>query len=232
MKLQTALCRSSQNGNVLFLILIAVALFAALSYVVTLSLRAGGSGKETEAWMIQSSQITQYPVSVGASVQRMIMNGTDLLQIEFNPPENFDDLSDEKLGVFHPTGGGATYSKSGPDTMDGALPGTWYFNAEFEIDSVGSSAASDFEGNDLVAFLPGIKSAVCEELNERFGITGDIDAPAGAGTDATTMMDDNYAIPATETILGGADSAGLSGQSFGCFTSNGQHIYYHVLMAR
>lgn len=222
----------SQRGNVLFLILIAVALFAALAYVMSQSMRAGGSGDQNEAWMVQSSQITQYPVSVANSIQKMIIANTDVQAIEFNPPAAFDDLSNPKLGVFHPDGGAATYASAGIEAMEGGVQGTWYFNADFEIVGVGADAANNFEGNDIIAFLPGITNGVCDQVNKRFGITGDIDAAAGIAAAATAMMDNDYSIPSTEQILGGADTPALKGKAFGCVKSNGQNIYYHTIMAR
>ena len=68
--------RDSERGNVLFLILIAVALFAALSYAVTQSSRSGGgdAGKETN--LVNSAQLTQYPAGIRTAIVRMIVGGT------------------------------------------------------------------------------------------------------------------------------------------------------------
>ena len=55
---------TAEKGNVLFLILIAVALFAALSYAVTQSSRSGGGDANNETSLINSAQVTQYPASV------------------------------------------------------------------------------------------------------------------------------------------------------------------------
>ena len=65
---------AAQEGNVLFLILIAVALFAALSYAVTQSSRSGG-GDTSETTLINTAQITQYPASVRTSIIRMLVSG-------------------------------------------------------------------------------------------------------------------------------------------------------------
>lgn len=74
---------NNQSGNVLFLILIAVALFAALSYAVTQSTRGGGNADD-ETSLISSASLTQYPASLKLSMLRLsISNGVSGLNTEF-----------------------------------------------------------------------------------------------------------------------------------------------------
>ncbi|HEY8190982.1 MAG TPA: hypothetical protein VIG74_01055, partial [Alphaproteobacteria bacterium] len=62
--------RKGERGNVLFLILIAVALFAALSYAVTQSSRSGGGDANSETNLINSATLTQYPAGLRTSIIR------------------------------------------------------------------------------------------------------------------------------------------------------------------
>ena len=61
----------AQSGNVLFMILIAVALFAALSYAVTSSSRSGGNNASRESLQIEGAQIAQYVTGIQNSIMRM-----------------------------------------------------------------------------------------------------------------------------------------------------------------
>ena len=70
--------RSGERGNVLFLILIAVALFAALSYAVTQSTRSGSGDASGETNLISSAQLTQYPAGIRTSIVRMIIAGAQV----------------------------------------------------------------------------------------------------------------------------------------------------------
>jgi hypothetical protein len=223
--------RQSEKGNVLFLILIAVALFAALSYAVTQSTRSGGGSGDNETALINSAQITQYPASVRTAVVRMIIGGTDMTNLEFNAPSDYADLTSPAVGVFHPQGGGATYVTAPATLMDNGNPGVWHFNAEFEVEDVGTSVASDAAGNEVMAFLPNITQTLCTRINEQLGISGDINTAADVSTEFETDMIDGYSIPSSEETLGDANSAGLQGQPFGCFQNNGgEYVYYHVLI--
>lgn len=187
--------RQSERGNVLFLILIAVALFAALSYAVTSSTRSGGSGANEETNLISSAQITQYPSTIRTTIIRMVVsNNTAAEDLIFNEPEEFDEFDtafpddDESLGVFHPEGGNATYADAPGDIMavgGGNQDGKWFFNAENEIVFVGRSASdASSEGTvndqtaDLIAFLPGLNEAICRRINEELSIE---DTAAGGG---------------------------------------------------
>ncbi|MGM0422525.1 MAG: hypothetical protein ACQEQL_05435, partial [Pseudomonadota bacterium] len=66
---------SKQNGNALFLILIAVALFAALSYAVTQSGRGGGD-TDREQEMILLGEVHNQIAAFQQAIQRMrVING-------------------------------------------------------------------------------------------------------------------------------------------------------------
>lgn len=237
--------RSGEKGNVLFLILIAVALFAALSYAVTQSTRSGGGDANNETNLISSAQITQYPASVRTSIIRMIVsNGTATADLEFNAPSDFANCSNSGAQcVFHPSGGNATYTTAPPDVMAGTSQGIWTFNGDFEIIDVGITTSGDVAGQEVIAFLPGISQAVCSRINEELGLgtaipntTGDI---AGSNDDTegyARIMDNDTGLASTNDITigtGGDEALGgtFDGQAFGCFQNNGgTYVYYHVLI--
>jgi hypothetical protein len=230
---------TSQHGNVLFLILIAVVLFAALSYAVTQSSRTGGGDAGRETNLIGSAEVTQYPAAIKTSIVRMIINGISYEQLKFNPPSDFAGLGSELTeGVFHPVGGGAAYAPAGANVMSNGTPGPWYFNASFEVENIGTSSAGNPDGNDFIAFLPGIKAAICDKLNEETnGITTIPVASAIASTDVDVIYDDAAAetIPNenAEVIGVSAGTTTLSGQAAGCFRgSDGVYVYYQVVGER
>ena len=235
------LCSTSQaeRGNVLFLILIAVVLFAALSYAVTQSSRTGGGDAGRETNLISSAEITQYPAAVKTAMVRMIINGVSYEELKFNPPSAFAGLgSDLAQGVFHPSGGGAAYNQASASAMDSDTPGTWYFNASYEVEDIGTSSAASPDGNDFVAFLPGVKKAVCDKLNEESNGIGTIPvASAIASTDVDILYDDTASdtIPneSAQVIGVSAGTTGLSGQPQGCFeASDSVYVYYQVIGER
>lgn len=237
--------RRGEQGNVLFLILIAVALFAALSYAVTQSTRSGGGGADGETTLVNSAQLTQYPASVRTSIVRMVIGGADVDTLEFNPPAEFANCTEGPTDVFarcvfHPTGGGATYTQAPADIMADGGNGTWIFNAENEINLIGVTVggdAPDANSADLIAFLPGVSNGICNRINEELGIAGTSVAETGIDfTSANNMVNPNGS---TDTSIGfGGNTIGeggasdLDAQPFGCFTQGGENIYYHVLIER
>lgn len=226
-------CLGNEKGNVLFLILIAVALFAALSYAVTQSTQSGGGDAGSETNLINSAQVTQYPSSVRTAALRMVIGGTDISTLEFNPSSDFANCSNSgRRCVFHPSGGGATSTQAPGNVMSDGGAGTWYFNGNFEIVNLGVSQASSFAGNEIIAFLPGVSQALCNRINEELNISS---TPA-VGTDIEStyeaLKDNTNSFPASETVLGASATAVLAGQPFGCFQNDtaGEFVYYHVLL--
>lgn len=135
-----------QSGNVLFLILIAVALFAALSYAVTKSTSGSGTNVSKEKASLSAGVNDNCTASVEMAIMRVKqINGCDTAQISYELPgggnANPSAPSSKKCHLFHPSGGGtvpcgahATVSSVPTGTItlgDGAtvarLPSGWYF---------------------------------------------------------------------------------------------------------
>ena len=225
----------NESGNVLFLILIAVALFAALSYAVTQSTRGGGNADD-ETSLISSASLTQYPASLKTNLLRMsISDGVGDTEIMFNPPSDQTACiavnTDEGPCVFNADGGGASYQAAPSNVVTGSAPVDWVFNRENEIQDVGSTEGSDtpdIDSIEVIAFLSGVTNGVCSKINEELGIGDTI--PAETGIDVATLLDDTTVAdqtPAGGTI--GEDVAVLDGQPFGCFSQGGANHYYHAL---
>lgn len=237
--------RDAEHGNVLFLILIAVVLFAALSYAVTQSSRTGGGDAGRETNLISSAEITQYPAAVKTAIVRMVINGVTYEGLRFDDPSTFSSLAGiEEQGVFHPSGGAAAYVTASKDIMVGGATGTWYFNPYYEVEDIGTADAADGDGNEFIAFLPGIKEAICKRVNEELGLGTTVPTATAIDNDNTGIKRTWNAanavssIPTETAIIGSGATFGtaLSGQVAGCFLADSggttDYVYYQVLVER
>lgn len=110
-----------QNGNALFLILIAVALFAALSYAVTQSSRGGGS-IDREEQMINQAVSEQCSAAVNYAVNKLkLVGGCAASEISYELDDgsnaNANAPADKSCHIFHANGAGVApcgaYSATG-----------------------------------------------------------------------------------------------------------------------
>lgn len=103
--------RKNKSGNILFLILIAVALFAALSYAVTGSNRTTGNTVESEKAKLSQGEIDSYLASVETGKNRLLLiNGC--ASINYTPPAD-QVAADRSCHIFHPDGAGVPYRNFG-----------------------------------------------------------------------------------------------------------------------
>ncbi len=240
---QKGSCGTSRGeaGNVLFLILIAVALFAALSYAVTQSTRSGGGDASSETNLVNSAQITQYPAGIKTAITRMIIsNSVDPAELEFNAPADFTAsgplgvaLTSEQVGVFHPNGGGAVYALAPDSVVDTAINPTkeWVFNSENEIYNIGTDGAPSASSADIIAFLPGVKQSICTSIHNKLGLSTTFEAETTIDY-ATQMDSSNTGIGAGGGIIGDAGGSTLNGQPQGCFLDGTTYVYFGVLVER
>jgi hypothetical protein len=237
--------RTSEKGNVLFLILIAVALFAALSYVVTQSTRSGSGSTEREQNILSSAQMTQYPTALRTALIRMVLAGTPIEHVAFNSTAPFYSSTigrTEAAYVFSPKGGAAIYQEAPADLMTSGVATGWTFNANNRIPGIGLD--DDGAGNEVIAFLSGVSNGVCKQVNEELGVnlagcTLVAGVPNAGTVDVANGMNNTnasaYTFPSTGTaIVGAGCTTGLARQASGCFTNAAgtTFTFYSVLLER
>ncbi|MDD9900711.1 MAG: hypothetical protein OXT65_07010 [Alphaproteobacteria bacterium] len=236
-----------QNGNVLFLVLIAVALFAALSYAVTQSGRGSGS-VDKEQVLLQAAQITQHAAMIQSTVQRMILSGT--------APENisFLDAPDPGYGggyghtvprpdsdkVFNPAGGGLTYTP--PDTawLDSSFSANldyadWIFPNDICVNELPVSEPTCTPSQrEMLVRLNYVTREICLAINTGLGLSNPGgEPPVDSGNSGGAALWKNT--PATNPYFHLGDNLGgiMDGQHNGCLRlSGGSYLYFHVFYAR
>lgn len=102
----------SQSGNVLFFILVALFLFAGLSYAVTSSSRTGSQNVETEEESIERAVVHSCETQVNTAYTRLRVRGCEGYEISYELPDgsnsNPNAPSDKSCHIFHPYGAGAS----------------------------------------------------------------------------------------------------------------------------
>jgi len=255
-KIQKTCDTRNERGNVLFLILIAVALFAALSYAVTSSSRSGGGDASDETNLVSSASLTQYPSTIRTSLIRMLIGGYSVDEILFDDPSDFSNLNNDSLkgkAIFHPVGGGATFVEAPSDVIASGSKQAWLFNSRYQILNIGTDDANN-GSNEIIAFLPGMKKGVCERINRELniGLINDADGNgipnsgiviANVPTVDMNQDSGNTGIGAYDAafVIGKGDNGkDFAGEPFGCAdfddatngTADGDFVYYHVLTER
>lgn len=234
----------SEKGNILFLILLAVVLFAALSYAVTQSMRGGGNDATSEKDKLIASQLQAYPVSVRTAILRMIVGGTSVSSLNFDPPSEWasmDATTEVPYNVFHPSGGGAVFSFVPSDAL--ATPSTtarWVFNRNFGVPVIGTAANTTTDaGKELIAFATDLDATVCAQVNK--DISGSATIPEVGTTlpltiSASTMQSvQEYTYAQAFGVNITATANALDGKPYYCVDSSTTatvYTYYHVLVER
>jgi len=208
----------SQSGVALVYILIAVALFAALSYTVADMMKGGNADDITqERAKIYANEIIDYARLVKQSVQSVrISNDCSDTDISFenNVETGYTNGTNTACQVFHADGGMINWLSPQSTVNDGS---EWLYSGGNHVDAIGTSAS------ELVLILPNIKQLICDQINTSSGITD-------TGTDAAidfTKFTGSYS--ATETLNFSDD------KMFGCLNyvnSGDNYFFYQVLIPR
>lgn len=171
--------RLPESGNVLFYILIAVALIAALSFAVV---QSGGGGTKSitdERARLIASEIIEYSNVISAAVSQLKLRGCEDTEISFENDvvttyANPNAPADEFCNVFSISGGGVQWRNPEVDWLDATLTG----NSNYaELLFTGKTCIQGFGPNDcvlnsggqdaeLLFIVPYLKLEVCNAINK------------------------------------------------------------------
>lgn len=230
----------TQKGNVLFYVLVAVALMAALSYAISQSTRGNLQQLSRERARLLASEIVEYSTIVANAVGQLRLRGVDDSDLCFNDeawgPADYDHdgCSDTQNRIFHTDGGGVILTRPPEDAMNPAdLPDQiWHFTAENAVQDVGTTC---FESAcaELIIYVDELRLSVCQEINKLIGIQKISDQPPSDNSLTFERFKGEFNV---EDVIG--DEAGgkaIKGETAGCFEKTGspsEYVYYRVLIAR
>ncbi len=242
----TLISCQKQSGNVLFLILIAVALFAALSYVVSSSTRTGSGTTERERLQLTVSEIFNYVTAVQVGLTRLQSVGCKENQISFNNPvdaaaaaayaftEDYNNTNappNHSCDIFHPAGGAVAYKDVPANWIESTDPSLkrFFYTTGDAVQNIGTDCAND-ACTEINMNLWSISKKLCEAINDKLGYHY---LNANIPTDAL------FGCPFSgEYSCGGGVNAvftnpALAGKSLVCYNDNNfGYVFNAVLQAR
>ncbi len=185
----------NNKGNVLFIILIAVALFAALSYVVSSSFRGGTSGITDEKARVAAGELLRKMDEISQGFHFLwTQRECSMDDISFQHPATAPHDCD----IFHPDGASISYPdnlldyQDNPQSLAGVFrfvnPAYWVSGAQapnYYVVGLGTTA------QELMMRLLYVKKEICENINKLVNpeITVMPSVPETATSPATTGND-------------------------------------------
>lgn len=163
---------NAQRGNALVYVLIAIALFAALTFVLT----KGGSDEESagisdDKAQLYATQMISYATQAKQVIDQMIFSGAHIDDLDFTPPSdpafNAGATSDNIHMVYHPDGGGlvpGSIAAEATKQTDADPPAGWYLG---RFNNVGWTKTS---AQDVILVAYQIQPAICQRINLKEGI--------------------------------------------------------------
>lgn len=200
-----SLMHKFQRGNAMIYVLIAIALFAALSFTLSRQTDTGEAGTlRAEQAELYATQIMSYAAQARNVLDQMQGTGSDVSELIFTLPTqggfNAAAASANIHKVYHPQGGGLNPGTLAPAVVEGTEtdpPPGWYLgrfmNVEWTPLAAGNTAGpagaeAPYEDVILVAFQ--IKREICEKINEN--ITGSTAIPVMTETVKEALIDATF----------------------------------------
>ncbi len=229
---------ASQAGNVIFYILIAVTLLAALSFAVSQSGRGSVSQLSEEKARLYATEIIEFGNTMASGVAQLRLRGVALSDVCFDHARwgasdyNHAGCTDNTHRLFHPDGAGLVWAQAPAEAMDSAATpdDLWHIYADNEIKNIGTTTGNA-SGADLIVLVDELSLSVCRQINDMLGLSASGATPPVDTLYGTTRYTGTFSYTATI----GDEDAVLDGKLSGCFqktTAPAKYAFYKVLQAR
>jgi hypothetical protein len=223
---------AQENGNVFFYILIAIVLFAALSYAVSRN-RGGNTNIYTqEQAKLAAQEIIEHGNTVANAVQKLRLRGCSDAEISFENTVigGYTNGTNTSCQVFHTDGGNINVPNFNQNFYDSSAPALneISFNGENNIIGLASSDA------ELISYVSRLDQNICDTINQTLNVVNSYsDADGLDAGDNTHNFTGTYSTTPETLCDGTADNtyAGCCFESTGCDTGSCYH-FYQVLIAR
>lgn len=182
--LQCGSIKACNAGSALFLILIAVVLFAALTYAITQSNRGDGNSMSKEGATIQITRLFNFGSEVRAAVNKLLLKGCSIEELSFENDTvggytNANSPSNRSCHIFDIAGGGVAFPFSQMYQANNELINTygdfnWNISCNRQMGGIGVEANDDMR---MVYFIR--RKQICDAINIRAGIFNMTTIPEG-----------------------------------------------------
>jgi hypothetical protein len=226
--------KSNERGNALIYVLIAIVLFAALSFTMGRQTDTGEASVLDDGQVeLLAGQLISYAAQAESAVNQMLYSGAREDELDFTLPNDtgFDSVtaSDNIKKVFHPQGGGLTPGELDPKAVGGTasvVDAGWYLGAFNNTEWTKTAA------NDVMLSAFQVSDQVCAKLNEK--IKGDPAIPQIAGP---ANLFNLFVDPAIHGIGSSAAftealCADCAGYSSLCVGKAGTNVFYTIVGPR
>lgn len=173
--------QKSEKGSAFFYILIAIVLFAALTYAVSNSNRTNINIVTEEQAKIAAQEAIEQAETVKNAVQKLLLRKIDETSISFENSAvtgyTLSSCTNDFCKVFNNNGGAINWIQVPQNSNDGT---DWIYTGTLPILGNGSDARYD-----ITMILPKVSDNICRQINVFLGYSNNLSDPIPVPDDTT-----------------------------------------------
>lgn len=224
----------TERGNVFLIILLGIAMFAALAFMISRSMQSDSVSSMSERTReLAVADIITYAQSINRAVNRVMRNGCSENEISFE--NNFvagyanASTTSDKCKIFSKDGGGATWRKA-PEGSATDLD--WRFVTN-RLGTVAGTKNLGTSGEDLMIMLVNVNLDVCNAINDK--VNDYTRWESGGAHNQTVKFTGTYSAGSTGINRGNnwpLPETGCFCDIGGACTDAAPNYFYHALLTR
>ena len=244
MKYGSISLKYKESGNVLWFVLLTIALLGMLTFVVSRNSSTVNQSGSAEQNRIRAAALLRYTKSIETAVQKMVLNDgiseNDLDFVALGAAHDNPNCNDSFCEVFHVEGGGVDYRRASNVLSDSNFSYSWHISTGNRVGSMGCDDNIP-ACKELLLLLQGVPEGICLQVNKILGIENPSNAlPQQSDVNHGSAYQGSFTNNPTNEYIGGTNAVTQSpqvrGHQAGCVYEygGGQNTvyYYHALLPR